>query len=163
MSILNGINVLEGYIANDLDLKSNQNGLEYTSFLLRVTDNYYDQNDQFIKRYQTIPFMVYSKRAKQMCERVVKGQKVIIQFKIVSKKDSNDYIIPALVVSNFQTLESPKAVEQRFKDTNQQSENINNSKEINNNKENPFNNTEVAEVTEIYNDDLPFQVDYSNR
>ncbi|MGV2929315.1 single-stranded DNA-binding protein [Macrococcus capreoli] len=172
MSILNGINVLEGYIANDLDLKTNQAGLDYSSFLLSVSDNYYDKNDQFIKRYQTIPFIAYQKRAKQMCERVVKGQKVIIQFKIVSKKDSNDYIVPALVVINFQTLESPKAVEQRFNEKNHDSASNNSENTSTNNnqetKENiqqnsPFSNTDNVDVSEIHDEDLPFQLDYSNR
>ena len=113
--MLNGINVLQGYIANDIKVKQNDRNKNFISFLLKVKDGYYNENDEYVKRYQSIPFIAYGKLAERLERKTVKGQSVMIQYKVVSVKDNDGYLIPLLVARNFQTLEAPEQVKERQK------------------------------------------------
>lgn len=123
MSLLN-INTINGYIKTDIELRETKQGKSYTRFLLSVADHYYKE-DTFTKRYQIIPFIAFGKEAEKLEKRVIKGQHVIIQFKLsqqqikTSEDDERGLLIPQLIVTKFETLEAPDVVKQRQNDNEQ--------------------------------------------
>lgn len=123
MSLLN-INTINGYIKTDIELRETKQGKSYTRFLLSVADHYYKE-DAFTKRYQIIPFIAFGKEAEKLEKRVIKGQHVIIQFKLsqqqikTSEDDERGLLIPQLIVTKFETLEAPDVVKQRQNDNEQ--------------------------------------------
>lgn len=123
MSLLN-INTINGYIKTDIELRETKQGKSYTRFLLSVADHYYKE-DTFTKRYQIIPFIAFGKEAEKLEKRVIKGQHVVIQFKLsqqqikTSEDDERGLLIPQLIVTKFETLEAPDVVKQRQNDNKQ--------------------------------------------
>lgn len=120
MNLLNQHNLI-GYIQTDTELKEGSSGKNYLNILLNIEDHY-RKKDDFIKNYQSIPMVSFGKMAEQLSERTVKGQKILIQFKIVSQsanhKDSN-WVIPQLVIQRFETLESKERAIKRIEERNE--------------------------------------------
>lgn len=123
MSLLNN-NTINGYIKTEIELKETKQGKSYTRILLSVADHYYKE-DTFTKRYQVLPFIAFGKEAEKLEKRVIKGQYVIVQFKLSqqvikeSQEDERGLLVPQLIVTKFETLESPDAVKQRQNDSQQ--------------------------------------------
>lgn len=96
MGIINENHTIVGYLAHDVILKKT------------------NKDDDFIKRYQSIPFILYGKKAENFVKNVVRGQQVLVQFKIVTRKPKeNEFLNPILMVSRFETLESPEIARAR--------------------------------------------------
>ena len=123
MSILNSHSI-NGYIKTDIELRETKQGKSYTRFLLSVTDHYY-KDDEFTKRYQILPFIAFGKQAENLEKRVIRGQHVIIQFKLSQQQiktyedDERGLLVPQLIVTKFETLEAPDVVKQRQNDNEQ--------------------------------------------
>lgn len=128
MNLLNQ-HILIGYIQTDTELKTGSSGKNYLNILLNIED-YYRKKDDFVKNYQSIPMVSFGKMAEQLSERTVKGQKVLIQFKIVSQTDNREdsnWVMPQLVIQRFETLEPKERAIERAEERN---ENKNNEEKV---------------------------------
>ena len=59
MNLINKNNLLEGYIANDLNMNHTKNDIPYLNLLIAIKDFYKDsKTEQYVRRYQKIPVTV---------------------------------------------------------------------------------------------------------
>lgn len=123
MNLINKNNLLEGYIANELNMNHTKNDIPYLNLLIAIKDFYKDsKTEQYVRRYQKIPVTVWGSTAEYLQEYAVKGHHIIVQFKLKTQEkivlvdqEEKTLLLPQIIGTAVELIESKEQVHERIK------------------------------------------------
>ncbi|MCH4984276.1 single-stranded DNA-binding protein [Macrococcus sp. PK] len=118
INMLSGLYV-EGFVNNEPQISKTENNVPKTIIYLTcridVKQKESDDNYSVSKKYVTLPFRVFGSTASFFFENIVKGQRILVEYKIESYREENKgFPIPSLVCTSIRPLETTEVAKDRL-------------------------------------------------